>query len=312
MTSTATAEQIRVAYRDLVAIWHPDKHQSNERLRRKATEMLQTINEAYAELTMTTRPSSSQTWGAHASDQSAQSKEDTRREPDTQESPSTTLDEGARGGRKAPVVTGVATSLLIALALVLAAKNDGVLAGCGGAEPSPPEPAPTAPVVLGDTALTIIDAAQGSISLADDFERAKKLFVAPPGSRETRETSLTLPGETHYGWESDGLVFDAFARNGKLTTLSILQKNLDAPRRQTEIDRELERFDEPTENAEGRVTAAYVWREGKQARIVVEFFDKQTMGILRVVGTTDALEARGFPLGDLGALVAAFDNGPFQ
>lgn len=191
----------------------------------------------------------------------------------------------------------------------------GVLSGCGMAETSLPEPAitnQTTPTVTGDTALTIVDSAHGTISLADGIERAKEVFAAPQGSKLTTETSLTLPGESHFGWVTESIVFDAFAKNGKLTTVSILQKNLDAPKRQTEIDRELERFDEPTENAEGRVTAAYVWREGRQARIVVEFFDKETMGILRVVGTTEALEARGFPLGDLGALVQAFDNGPFQ
>jgi len=191
----------------------------------------------------------------------------------------------------------------------------GVLAGCGGTKPSPVEPIATAtspPIVMGDSALTIIDSDQGTISLADDMTHAKKLFTAPPGSRISQESALALPGESHYGWESDNFVFDAFAKNGKLTTLSLLEKNLDAAKRQTEIDRELERFDEPNENAEGRITAAYVWQDGKQARIVVEFFDKQTMGILRVVGTTEALEARGFPLGDLGALVRAFDNGPFQ
>jgi len=191
----------------------------------------------------------------------------------------------------------------------------GVLAGCGGVEPTHTERTgtkQTAPTTNGDTALTTIESDGGSVSLRDTMERAKQVFEAPAGSQKSTETSLTLPGESHYGWESDGVVFDAFAKNGKLTTLSILEKNLDAPQRQTEIDRELERFDEPTENAEGRITAAYVWREGKQARIVVEFFDKETMGILRVVGTTDALEARGFPLGDLGALVEAFDNGPFQ
>jgi hypothetical protein len=191
----------------------------------------------------------------------------------------------------------------------------GVLAGCGSTDPTPSEPIVTQPepsVILGDTALTILESDLGTLSLADDIERAKQVFVPIPGARMLRESSLTLPGESHYGWESDGFVFDAFAKNGRLTTLSYLQKNLDAPKRQTEIDRELERFDEPTENAEGRITAAYVWRDGKQARIVVEFFDKETMGILRVVGTTDALEARGFPLGNLGALVKAFDNGPFQ
>lgn len=190
----------------------------------------------------------------------------------------------------------------------------GLAAGCGGAkteEVIKPEQ-PTQPPVTADSALTVIDGATGSISLEDNLTAAKKSFPPPESARETTDSDLTLPGESHYGWESDTAVFDAFAKAGKLTTISYLQKNLDAQQRQTQIDRELERFDEPTENAEGRITAAYVWRSGSQARIVVEFFSKDTKGILRVVGDESSLKERGFPLGDLSALVRAFDAGPFQ
>jgi outer membrane protein assembly factor BamE (lipoprotein component of BamABCDE complex) len=42
----ATESDIRIAYRDLVSVWHPDRHQDNERVRRKAEEMLKRINAA--------------------------------------------------------------------------------------------------------------------------------------------------------------------------------------------------------------------------------------------------------------------------
>ena len=43
----ATPVEIREAYRDLVKVWHPDRFGSDARLRKKADEKLQEINEAY-------------------------------------------------------------------------------------------------------------------------------------------------------------------------------------------------------------------------------------------------------------------------
>ncbi len=43
----STGEEIRVAYRDLVAVWHPDKYAHNERLWQKAHDQLKEINAAY-------------------------------------------------------------------------------------------------------------------------------------------------------------------------------------------------------------------------------------------------------------------------
>jgi hypothetical protein len=44
----AREAELRAAYLDLVQVWHPDRFESNERLRRKAERKLQEINAAYA------------------------------------------------------------------------------------------------------------------------------------------------------------------------------------------------------------------------------------------------------------------------
>lgn len=41
-----TSEELKVAYRDLVQIWHPDRFGQNERLQQKAQQKLKEINEA--------------------------------------------------------------------------------------------------------------------------------------------------------------------------------------------------------------------------------------------------------------------------
>lgn len=44
---TATAQEVRDSYRDLVKVWHPDRFASDPVLQRKAQEKLKDINEAY-------------------------------------------------------------------------------------------------------------------------------------------------------------------------------------------------------------------------------------------------------------------------
>src|SRR5664279_5225340 len=46
----ATPETIRQAYRDLVRVWHPDRFQTDERLRKVAGDHLREVNEAYEAL----------------------------------------------------------------------------------------------------------------------------------------------------------------------------------------------------------------------------------------------------------------------
>jgi hypothetical protein len=46
----ATPAEIKAAYRDLVKVWHPDRFGEDSRLRQRAEERLQRINEAYRRL----------------------------------------------------------------------------------------------------------------------------------------------------------------------------------------------------------------------------------------------------------------------
>jgi hypothetical protein len=182
-----------------------------------------------------------------------------------------------------------------------------VVAGCG-AEAEVPAEAPSPTTVekpsVGDATLTAI----GELQVSDPIQRAKELFPAPPGADKTEEPELTLANETHFGWANDKQVVDVFAATGGITTISLLKKNLTPEERQTEVDQELERFDEPTENAEGDKTAAYLWRDGDYVRIVVVFQAGASQGVLKVAGSAAALEARGFPLSNIAELVAAFDE----
>lgn len=50
LSGDATPAEIKTAYRDLVKIWHPDRFGTDERLRKRAEERLQGINEAYRAL----------------------------------------------------------------------------------------------------------------------------------------------------------------------------------------------------------------------------------------------------------------------
>ncbi|HEX9729578.1 MAG TPA: J domain-containing protein [Gemmatimonadales bacterium] len=46
----ASPAEVKIAYRDLVQVWHPDRFAHDERLRRKAEENVRRINEAYEAL----------------------------------------------------------------------------------------------------------------------------------------------------------------------------------------------------------------------------------------------------------------------
>lgn len=50
ISSRSSADEVKLAYRDLVNVWHPDRFTHNDRLRKKAEEELKKINLAYAEI----------------------------------------------------------------------------------------------------------------------------------------------------------------------------------------------------------------------------------------------------------------------
>src|SRR4051794_17106010 len=47
---TASAQEIKAAYRDLAKVWHPDRFAHDPRLQQKAQEKLKEINDAYRRL----------------------------------------------------------------------------------------------------------------------------------------------------------------------------------------------------------------------------------------------------------------------
>jgi hypothetical protein len=197
--------------------------------------------------------------------------------------------------------------VILSIALAGALGGFSTTAGAGDTDVPLPEPVLDKPPA-GDATLTAI----GDLHVSDAFDRARQVFPAPAGSHIESQPELTLAGERHFGWSTELQVFDAFAFKEKLTTVSLLKTGLTDAERQTQIDRELERFDEPNENAEGRTAAAYLWRDGDYVRIVIDFFGGDNRGVLKVSGTKNALAARGFPVDNLADLVAAFDERAVQ
>lgn len=50
LPKNASLDDIKKSYKELLHIWHPDKCGSNENLKKRTTEKLKKINEAYAYL----------------------------------------------------------------------------------------------------------------------------------------------------------------------------------------------------------------------------------------------------------------------
>ncbi len=64
--SSASLEEAKMAWRDLISIWHPDRHNGNKRLRRKAEEKTKQLNEAWE--TFQTRSAGKRKQGAKLGD----------------------------------------------------------------------------------------------------------------------------------------------------------------------------------------------------------------------------------------------------
>jgi len=64
LTSRASPDEVRRAWRELTRVWHPDRFGHDELLRRRAEEKLKAINEAYAAI----RKSGSSEWAESSSE----------------------------------------------------------------------------------------------------------------------------------------------------------------------------------------------------------------------------------------------------
>lgn len=51
LDSTASIDEVRQAYKDIVNVWHPDRFSHNARLKQKAEAKLKQVNVAYEEVT---------------------------------------------------------------------------------------------------------------------------------------------------------------------------------------------------------------------------------------------------------------------
>ena len=47
---TASLDEVKVSYRELVKVWHPDRFGSDAKLREKATKKMSEINDAYEKI----------------------------------------------------------------------------------------------------------------------------------------------------------------------------------------------------------------------------------------------------------------------
>ena len=50
ISCNSTEDEVKQSYKDIVAVWHPDRHYNNPRLRQKAEKKLKEVNAAYETL----------------------------------------------------------------------------------------------------------------------------------------------------------------------------------------------------------------------------------------------------------------------
>ncbi|MBL1149782.1 MAG: DnaJ domain-containing protein [Armatimonadetes bacterium] len=136
VNASASDDEIRKAYRDLVAIWHPDRHAGNERLRLKAEEQVKILNVAYELLR---DDSWRRVWGYDAfqevDDASGGSPSD-----EDPEAASTQGDEpaGARAGsRMRDLVFPLLLTVALLIPVAIAVRDATVTNGTGSATPAP-------------------------------------------------------------------------------------------------------------------------------------------------------------------------------
>jgi curved DNA-binding protein CbpA len=113
----ATPDEIKVAYRDLVRVWHPDRFAHDKRLQQKAEEKLKDIIEAYEQLQSTFAHAQS---GATRTSNTSEPKP-IRRTAVSRNKPSATQPGPASKQAKRNILSGLRLPAMILLAVPLAA-----------------------------------------------------------------------------------------------------------------------------------------------------------------------------------------------
>ena len=81
VSAEATPEAIRQAYLDLARVWHPDRFQSDERLRQIAQDHFCEVNEAFAVLKRRGQPEPASNGGASVAEDPPPARPDSGRPP---------------------------------------------------------------------------------------------------------------------------------------------------------------------------------------------------------------------------------------
>lgn len=123
LDKSASDEEIRVAFRDLIAIWHPDRHSGHERRRRKAEEKVKQLNAAYGLL----RDGSWRHVGGHSQSDAGTDAErgyvqqdtdvSSHRSPPAEDAPAEAQNPHRRPKGRVPVLPVLSLLVLVALAL---------------------------------------------------------------------------------------------------------------------------------------------------------------------------------------------------
>lgn len=158
------------------------------------------------------------------------------------------------------------------------------------AKPAPPE-------------ALILESDGRKLSIGATIEEAQAAFPKPPNSNPPRINQTLLEGQEHWGWETNKEVFDVYYRKGKVDWFSYRMKIKDSKKREELVDKELEKFGEPAENAEGPDLSVYSWERDDGIRIVLNLSSGDDQGVLFFVGYVEALQEQGMPIGNLETLV---------
>ena len=179
----ASLQEVKESYRDLAAVWHPDRFSGNPRLEKKATEKLAEINGAYETLV--------KFYDGQASPPAAPASPETLEENDPcDKAPS--RNRGARPGTKfvaATVSLGAIAAITLALWVFPGLKNRSSpshVAPLRVVEGLPKAPEPVPPKLPGRERAKEIKPSGGSGKTAPGESRSHRGCISPWGQQRTR------------------------------------------------------------------------------------------------------------------------------
>lgn len=163
---------------------------------------------------------------------------------------------------------------------------------------------PTQPTAQEETFLTFEFDGQ-RVRLGDSLEVAESTFAVPEGSEAETEQ---IDGLERWGWESDQLVVEAHARDGKLIWISIVDREPDAEVREAIVREELLKYGKPNSEAKDGGVLAYSWIGTNGARVVMQLEGDGEPVILRIVGDRDYLTAQNISYDNLQTFVTRLNE----